>query len=307
MNIFQLLSFGVLLACQVSVIAATNTAVIIVSGGAAVSPFTTPNRACKTGFAAGSTDTFMRQFLIEKGYRVFTSPAMTGNGPVMAEAGDEAGPFSDCPPSLPDRMTVNSTGDIQLAGVHLAKFVEYLRRQHGIHEVHFVAHSMGGLYSRSAVQYLQQKRSKIKVLSLTTLGTPWQGTYFANPPDPKDPASGCDGQKICLDTLEAFGNGAPVVMVEMSRLQMALLNKYSEGVLRKVPVTMIGGNAFTKSGGDPGIWPNDGIVDLGSAFAQNLSDQVVEHRRCHRAIARSNTRLPLDRPGILLNENSRFS
>lgn len=275
---------GLLLGLQSNVFAATpnnSKAVVIVSGGAAVSPFTTPKSACKTGYAAGSTDTYMRDYLLAKGYKVFTSPAMAGYGPVPAEADVAAGPFSDCPKALPEYMTVNSTGDIQLAGVHLANFVEYLRRQYGIRQVHFVAHSMGGLYSRSAIQYLQQTKSKVKALSLTTLGTPWQGAPFANPTDPNNPLSGCDGQEICTFMLSVFAKEAPIIQVELNREQMKKLNDYNAGVLERTPVTVIGGNAFTKSGGDPNIWPNDGIVDLASAMAQDVPDSVIPHRRCH--------------------------
>ena len=48
--------------------APNSRAVVIVSGGAAISPFTTPDSACLnkseggvTWYAAGSTDSFMRQ------------------------------------------------------------------------------------------------------------------------------------------------------------------------------------------------------------------------------------------------------
>lgn len=278
---WSLILFGFLLACQASAMVSANTAVVIVSGGAAVSPFTTPKNACSKGYAAGSTDSFMREYLLGKGYKVFTSPAMAGYGQVPAEAGKEAGPFADCPKALPEYMTVNSTGDIQLAGVHLANFVEYLRRQYGIRQVHFVAHSMGGLYSRSAIQYLKQTKSKVKALSLTTLGTPWQGTPFANPTDPKDPVSGCDGQEICKFMLSVFDTEAPIIRVELNREQMTKLNAFNAGVLDQIPVTLIGGNAFTKPGGNPNIWPNDGIVDLASAMAQDVPDSVIKHRQCH--------------------------
>lgn len=282
MKSWPILLLGVLLACLTQANAATtNTAVVIVSGGGAVSPFTTPKNACNSGYAAGSTDSYMREYLLGQGYRVFTSPAMAGYGPVPPEAGKDAGPFGDCPKALPDTMTVNSTGDIQLAGVHLANFVEYLRRQYGVRQVHFVAHSMGGLYSRSAIQYLKQTKSKVKALSLTTLGTPWQGAPFANPTDPSNPLSGCDGQAICEFMLGVFAAEAPIIRVEVNRRQMDGLNTYNAGVLDQIPVTLIGGNAFTKPGGDPNIWPNDGIVDLASALAQDVPDSVINHRRCH--------------------------
>ena len=284
MIFFRFLSLFILVFTQFpsqAVAVNINKAVVIVSGGAAVSPFTTPARGCKTGYSAGSTDTFMRQYLLDKGYRVFTSPAMAGYGPVMAEAGEAEGPFGLCPKALPDYMTVNSLGDIQLAGVHLANFVNYLGRQYGVNQVDFVAHSMGGLFSRSAIQYLQQTGSKIKVRSLTTLGTPWEGAPFANPTDPKDIYSGCDGQEICKILLDVFASSAPVIFAELTRPQVALLNQYNSGVLRKIPVTLIAGNAFTKPGGNPSIWPNDGIVDVPSALAQNVPDTVIDNRRCY--------------------------
>ncbi len=259
-----------------------SKAVIIMSGGAAVSPFTTPKQACTTGLAAGSTDTFMREYLLKQGYHVFTAPAMAGYGQVPPSADKKAGPFGDCPKALPDVMTVNSTGDIQLAGVHLANFVQFLGREYGVEQVHFVAHSMGGLYSRSAIQSLQQAGSRIEVSSLTTLGTPWEGTPFANPTDPANPLSGCDGQKICEYMLGVFASEAPIVKVELNRQQMSGLNGNNAGVLDQIPVTLIGGNAFKKPGGDPKAWPNDGIVDLASAMAQQVPDRVIKHRRCHR-------------------------
>ena len=70
-------------------------------------------------------------------------------------------------------------------------------------------------------------------------------------------------------------------MLELNRKYMTSLNHYSEGVLQKIPVTLIAGNAFTHPGGSPSFWPNDGIVDVQSALAQDLSDQVIEHRRCY--------------------------
>lgn len=274
-----LLAFSSFLSAHASPL---NEAVIIVSGGAAVSPFTTPDHGCvenpQTGASsAGPTDSFLRQYLLAKNYRVFTSPANLGNGQVPAVT-DEAhgGPFGPCPPALPDYMTVNSAGDIQLAGTHLANFIEYLRRKYNIRKVHLVAHSMGGLYSRSAIQYMQQTKARTKVLSLTTLGTPWEGTFFARKVDNR-----CDGQAICQVLLNEFEELAPVVMVEMNPDQMIELNKYNEGALSQIPVTLIAGNAFTKTDGDHVIWPNDGIVAQDSALAKNLSANVIGHRRCY--------------------------
>ncbi len=62
---------------------------------------------------------------------------------------------------------------------------------------------------------------------------------------------------------------------------MVGLNTYNAGVLDKIPVTLIAGNAFTKQGGAAHAWPNDGIVNLASALAQDVPDAVIPHRRCH--------------------------
>ena len=275
---FKLKEFAGALHNQVA--AESNRAVVIVSGGAAISPYTTPHKACMTGYAAGNTDDFMRSYLLNKGLRVFTSPAMTGRGKVVEQSGD-GGPFANCPTALPDHMTVNSVGDIELAGVHLANFVNYLGRVYGIKQVDFLGNSMGGLFSRSAIQYLQKTRSTVKVRSLTTLGTPWEGAPFANSKDPANPLSACDGFLICEEVLAVFGAYAPIILVETKTPEMIALNNYSADVLKTIPVTLVGGDAFTKSGGDSAIWPNDGIVNLSSALAQDVPNSVINHRRCY--------------------------
>ncbi|MCQ4361508.1 MULTISPECIES: hypothetical protein [Mycobacterium] len=81
-------------------------AVVIVSGGDATSPFTTPDQACATGLAAGNTDTAIREYLLKQGYTTYTSPAMAGRGQVADQTG--FGPFGICPVTLPENMTVDS-------------------------------------------------------------------------------------------------------------------------------------------------------------------------------------------------------
>ena len=57
------------------------------------SPRRTPFGA--TGLAAGNTNTAIREFLLDKGYTVHTSPAMAGRGQVVDQTG--FGAFGVCP------------------------------------------------------------------------------------------------------------------------------------------------------------------------------------------------------------------
>lgn len=101
--------------------ATTNTATVIVSGGGAVTAFTTPDAAYSEGLAAGNTDTFLRDGLLAAGHQVFTSPARIGAGQVSEDPGWQG--FADGPTPLPAEMTVNAVGDIDNAGTNLARFL----------------------------------------------------------------------------------------------------------------------------------------------------------------------------------------
>jgi pimeloyl-ACP methyl ester carboxylesterase len=254
-------------------------AIVMVSGGGAISPFTTSKSACKAGFAAGVTDTHIRAFFIKKGYRVFTAPAMGGRGKVVEDTSPTG--FSKCPKPLPAFMTVNSNGPIELSGVSVANFVAYLHRNYGINQVDFISHSMGGLYTRSAIHYMHATGSPVKVLSLNTLGTPWGGTIFADSPDPADPRAACDGFDICLSLLDVFSAAAPDIVTETKAAYVAQLLSDNASVLKKIPVTLIAGDYFQKPAGTARVWPNDGIVTVSSALAGPVPDNAINHRRCH--------------------------
>ena len=267
------------LASDASAAKSSPRAIVMVSGGAAISPFTTPKSACKAGFAAGVTDTQIRAFFLKKGYQVFTAPATGGRGKVAEDT--SASGFSKCPKALPAYMTVNSNGPIELAGVGVSNFVGYLNRKYGIKQVDFISHSMGGLYTRSAIHYMQATGSPVKVRSLNTLGTPWGGTIFADSPDPTNPQAACDGFPVCLALLDVFSADAPDVMTETKAAYVAQLNKDNAGALKRIPVTLIAGDYFQKPGGTSRVWPNDGIVTVSSAQAGPVPDNVINHRRCH--------------------------
>ncbi len=264
-----------------------SRAVVIVSGGDATSPFTMPDQACATGLAAGNTDTALREYLLKQGYKVYTSPAIAGRGQVVDQTG--FGPFGVCPVTLPENMTVNSTGSIDTAGEHLARFLTYLHTDKGVNEVDLVGHSMGGLYSRAAIRVLTTTSSPLRVRSLTTIGTPWQGSYLSDYANDTVPLTDCLGEVFCETAMKGFktevlrnvsGSGREVSQAYL--MGKDGWNQFQAGVLDKIPVVLIGGNKFTKPGQvNPAVWPNDGIVALQSALATDISDPVVPHRRCY--------------------------
>ncbi len=264
-------------------------AIVIVSGGDATSPFTTPSAACASGLAAGNTDTALRQYLLDQGHRVYTSPAMAGRGPVVDQ--DGFGAFGDCPITLPENMTVNSTGSIDTAGEHLARFFDHLHTAYGVDDIDIVGHSMGGLYSRAAIRVLQGLGSPIRIRSLTTIGTPWQGSYLSDYANGIIPRSDCLGDAFCEAAMDGMKTEVERLMAGSGReVNQAYLmgpdgwNEYQAGVLDQIPVTLIGGNRFTAPTGsatpNPAVWPNDGLVATSSALATDISDRVLPHRRC---------------------------
>jgi pimeloyl-ACP methyl ester carboxylesterase len=263
-----------------------SAAVVVVSGGDATSPFTTPDAACATGLAAGNTNTAIREFLLSKKYAVYTSPAMAGRGQVADQTG--FGAFGVCPVTLPENMTVNSTGSIDTAGEHLARFINWLNTEKGVTEVDFVGHSMGGLYSRAAIRVLATTGSKVKTRSLTTIGTPWQGSYLSDYANGLIPLTDCVGDSFCETSMKTFKEEVQRTMAGSGReVNQAFLmgkdgwNQFQSGVLTNIPVVLIAGKKFTLPGpGNPAVWPNDGIVSLQSALAKNLTDPVLPHRRC---------------------------
>lgn len=266
---------------------ANRGAVIIVSGGAATSPFTTPDQACATGLAAGNTDTALREYLLKQKYTVYTSPAMNGRGPVTDQTG--FGPFGKCPITLPENMTVDATGSIDTAGEHLARFLNYLHTEKGVDEVDLVGHSMGGLFSRAAIRVLRSTASPVRIRSLTTLGTPWQGSYLSDYANDTVPLADCRGDQFCEQGMRAFradvlrlvsGSGREVSAAYL--MAEGGWNAHQAGMLDTVPVTLIGGARFTKDRAvNQAVWPNDGIVALSSALATDVDDAVLPHRRCH--------------------------
>jgi pimeloyl-ACP methyl ester carboxylesterase len=264
--------------------ASSSRAVVIVSGGDAISPFTTPDRACSTGLAAGNTDTALREYLLAKGHAVYTSPAMNARGPVVEQL-TGFGPFGGMPFELPEHLTVNSTGDIDLAGEHLARFLGLLHSDYGVDTVDLVAHSMGGLFSRAAIRVLKATASPIRVRSLTTLGTPWQGAIVSDYAVGDVDLSVCAGDQFSELVVQEFKKRADSIPVgaaqEVARKYLTGpggWNEFQAGVLDDIPVTLIAGSRF-EADGSPEYWPNDGLVSPWSALATEVPAAVLPHRR----------------------------
>ena len=267
---------------------ATSTAVVIVSGLASTTPFTTTGAGCATGLAAGGTATALRAHLLGKGDAVYTAPAAAGRGQVHDQIG--SGAFGICPTTPPETMTIDTTGSIDLAGEHLARFLDWLRTDTGVQEVDLVGHSMGGLYARAAIRALAEIGSPVKVRSLIAIGTPWQGSYLADHADGTVPLDDCLGDAMCESQMTGYARDIAAAFVSGSarELSQAYLmgiggwNQWQAGVLADIPVVLIAGNRFTKPGAvNPAVWPNDGIVALRSALAQDIEDAILPRRRCY--------------------------
>ena len=257
--------------------------VVIVSGLLSISPYTTPTQACSTGYAAGNTDTFMREQLLAAGFEVYTSPAMVGGGQVVDQAA-EGGPFGDCPPQLPAEFTADPTISPLDIGATIANFLRYLQKEEGVDDVHLVAHSMGGVFSRVAIADLKASGDGPRIVSLTTVGSPWAPVMIGDFDPGQDPSVACEGIQACL-VFQQAALASPTVVSEMLPFVEAPnfpeWTQQQAGVLDDIPVTLIGGTYFTKDGGSPRRWPNDAVVQIDQALAKSVSDQILPQRTCH--------------------------
>ncbi|MBU4214016.1 MAG: alpha/beta hydrolase [Actinobacteria bacterium] len=259
-------------------------AVLLVSGGAAVTPFTTPDLAAGSGLAAGNTMTALRSHLLTQGRTVFTSPARIGAGPVHEDTGWQG--FAEVPQVLPAELTVNAAGDIDAAGASLARFVAYLVEEHGVDDIDLVVHSMGGLFSRAALRYGIEQGAPLPVQRLITLGTPWSGSLLgdfhagavtlADAHD--DPATVALFQATDAYAAENSQGAAE----EVTRQYLSGpdgWNARQAGVLDTIDVTLIAGTYFHAADEPTTVWPHDGLVQRASALALDLPQQVLAAHR----------------------------
>lgn len=269
---------------------AGSRAVVIVSGGGATTPFTTPTEACSSeeGFlTAGNTATGLRDYLLAQGKQVYTAPTNADWGEVVDPDPTSFGPFKDCAITLPESLTIMSAADIDLGGERLARFIDHLNSEYGVTEVDLVGHSNGGLWSRAAIKVLQWTDSPVAVKSLTTLGTPHEGSVPGRYQWGEIGIDACMGNSFC----EQFNNAwVPYANIGDKGINREDTEKYLNGptgwnlaqgnVLDAIPVTLIGGAAFEEPGGSPVDWPYDGVVSVFSAWAQSVPDAIMPHRTC---------------------------
>ena len=150
-------------------------AVVLVSGFTTSTPFTTPDPSCvgAEGSSWSSPDG-VGSALKDSGHDVFTAPTTSSAGglpaPCLGESSAAPGPTE----------TIDSDGEADNNGRALALFLKFLGKQYGVERVQLVGHSDGGLWSRAAITRSNKFSSFLDVRSLTTLGTPHTGSWFAD-------------------------------------------------------------------------------------------------------------------------------
>lgn len=263
----------------------TPRAVVLVSGGDAVTPYTTPEQGCSVGLAAGNTCTALRAHLLGAGLAVYTAPAMNARTEVVDPDPGSFGAFGGAPEVLGAHMTIISNADIDNAGEHLAHSANYLHRTRGVRAVDWVGHSNGGLYARAAARILRDTASPVRTGSLLTLGTPWMGSVPFRVVFDELPESALLGNQVALDLVAAMREEVKGDLgLAREQLYTYLLgpngwNAAQASVLDDIPVRMIGGTYLADPTGDQEVWPFDGLVSEHSALGRGLPDSLVPDRQ----------------------------
>jgi triacylglycerol lipase len=260
-------------------------AVVLVSGGAAVTPFTTPAAAASTGLAAGNTMTAIREHLLAAGRTVFTAPARIGPGEVAEDTGWQG--FDGVPEVLPAEVTINSVGRIDAAGASLAAFLRLLADREGLESVDLVGHSMGGLFSRSALRQLGETGGP-SVRRLVTLGTPWTGALLgdivAGALTPDDAGADAGTRSILEQSVEYARANSQGAAEEVSEAYLNGENGWNaaqRGALDGIPVTLVAGRHFASESSPELLWPHDGLVSTRSSRADLVASEVLPNRAVH--------------------------
>jgi len=262
-------------------------AVVIVSGGDAVSPYTTPISACASGLSAGNTNTYIRERLLEAGFAVYTAPAMNARTQVVDAEPGSFGAFGGQPEVLPAHMTIVSNGDIDNAGEHLTRFISHLHNVEGVTHISWVAHSNGGLFATSATRIMKETESPVSVIALAALGTPWMGTL------PLQVGLGELSEAVLMGDQQALAiskeitkhaeQGGDLGLAQQDTYRYLLGEKgwlaAQAGVLSEVPVLLIAGTKLFHPQGEEAFWPFDSLVSEYSALARGVPAEVIPLRQ----------------------------
>jgi triacylglycerol lipase len=166
---------AVVFALAMPAAAFASSAVVLVSGFDTTTPFSVPLPSCAA--QAGPTwgaATGPAASLRTAGEQVFTAPVSNaGSSPGLPCTG----PGDAVPPATD---VINSNGEVDANGAALQGFLQFLATNYGVTSVDLVAHSDGGLWSRSAITQLRAADGGPTVQSLTTLGTPHTGSFGAD-------------------------------------------------------------------------------------------------------------------------------
>jgi triacylglycerol lipase len=249
-----------------------HRAAVVVSGGGSTSPFTTPEAACAVGLAAGNTDTALRAALLDAGIATFTAPVTVGGGEAVADLGWSG--FAEPPAVLPADMTVDSVGDVEESAACLARFLGHLHEEYGVSDVDIVAHSLGGVIARSAHMQMRSSGTPARVISLTSIGTPWLGSFvrhhdLESMPMPEPAAS------FAYSLMGHMRQGGRLVAAAKAQ---PLWSSGKEHGLDGLALTRIAGTYFTGEG-EP--YPHDGMASRASVFALDADPVVFPPASCH--------------------------
>lgn len=293
----------------------SGNAVVLVSGFMSQTPFTTPGNLCSaSGMSSGGTWSVMQTALATAGFPVFTAPETTydystPSSPTPVAITPSTMGLGTCGAAqLPGSMTLNTAGDFDLNSNILANFLEYLNTNYGISQVWLVGHSDGGLWSRGAMDYASYM-SGVTVNSVTTIDTPYTGSFLAN--TAQDQTNGCGFLNPSCDALEAILNyfssslAQGAALDEMTSSYMIQWNSRMANVAGNTPfyaASAIGLNdpdAFdtlsSGTGTQPFYNPNDVAVGIASQQGQGLVENgTIASLTCFPTIPGLHTQVPSD-------------
>ncbi|MEI6622234.1 MAG: hypothetical protein WCP28_10045 [Actinomycetes bacterium] len=294
----------------------TTDAVVLVSGFASDTPFTSPGKVCTApNMSAGGTWSTIDAALQAAGVPVFTVPETeykygVPNAPVPVQVDPAAIGVGTCAqPQLPATMTMDTAGDFDLNSSILANYLGYIHAQFGVQRVWLIGHSDGGLWSRGAMDYTSFMPG-IQVQSITTIDTPWTGSFLANAGQHLTKCGTldfwCQVKAAAFTSLINYVSapiGGGAALDEMTATYMTKWNLRMAGVAGATPfyaASSVGINdprlfsgISSGTGSDPFYNPNDVAVGLSSQQAKGLvANGTISVLQCFQTVPGLHTQIP---------------